>query len=204
MKFQSIKLASAVVAACLFVGCPSSDTDDAKPYGEAPVNTDTHGHDHDHGHEGPHGGHVIELTDDHSVHLEVTFNKADRSITLYVLGEDLKTPIPVKVDEIEFELDGEDGSETGLELTAQPLDGEAEGTSSVFVVAGDKVPAAIDDIEKLHGHVHITVDGKELLGELEHDHGHDDHDHDDHDHDKAKDEKKEDEQKPETETPEEN
>jgi hypothetical protein len=179
----------------LFVGCPSDKADDAKPYGDAPINTDTHGHHHDHHHEGPHGGHVIELTDDHSVHLEVTFNKDDRSITLYVLGEDLKTPIPVKVDEIQFELDAEDGSEIDLALTPQPLDGESEGTSSVFVVSGELVPATIDDIEKLHGHVHITVDGKELFGELDHDHDHDDHDHD-HDKAEAKDDNKADDETP--------
>ena len=202
MKFQTLKLATALLSVSLFVGCPADETSTSKttPYTEADKNTDDHGHSHEH-HEGPHGGHVIELTDDHSAHLEVTFAKADRAITIYVLGKDLDTPLPVKVDEIEFELEGEDDSEVELELTPQPLEGEAEGTASVFVVAGDKVPAAIDDIEKLHGHVHVTIDGKELLGELEHDHDEHDHEDDDHDHDDDEDdhdhdEKEKDETKP--------
>ena len=175
-----------VMVLALFTGCPAKEAE-YQDYSEAEQNED-HGHDHDHDHhEGPHGGHVIELTDDHSAHLEVTMGE-DRTITLYVLADDVETAIPVKVGDVIFELEGEDDSEMELEVTPMPLEGEPEGTSSVFVIKGDKVPATITDLEKLHGHVHITIDGKEYEGELEHDHDHEGHDHDegDHEHDDKK------------------
>lgn len=175
---------SAMVLA-LFAGCPAQDAE-YQEYSDAEQNED-HGHDHDHAHhEGPHGGHVIELTDDHSAHLEVTMGE-DRTITLYVLGEDVETAIPVAVGDVLFELEGEGDEEIELELTPMPAEGEPEGTSSVFVVKAENVPESVKDIEGLHGHVHITIDGKEYEGELEHDHDHEGHDHAEHDHEEGDD-----------------
>lgn len=172
-----------VMVLALFTGCPEKEAE-YQDYGDAEEN-----HDHDHHHEGPHGGHVIELTEDHSAHLEVTMGE-DRTITIYVLADDVETAIPVAVGDVIFELEGEDDSEIELELTPMPVEGEPEGTSSVFVVKADKVPEEITDIEKLHGHIHITIDGKEYEGELEHDHDHEGHDHEegdeDHEHEKEK------------------
>jgi len=172
-------LATLVLA--LFAGCPAQESE-VQEYSEADQNEDHHGHDHEHHHEGPHGGHVIELTDDHSAHLEVTMGD-DRTITLYVLGEDLETAIPVKIGDVLFELEGEDDSELELELSPMPAEGEPEGMSSVFYVSADKVPADIKDIEGLHAHVHITIDGEEYEGALEHDHDHEGHDHEGEEHD---------------------
>ena len=123
----------------------------------------------------------------------------DRTITLYVLGDDLETAVPIAVGDILFELEGEDDSEIELELTPMPAEGEPEGTSSVFVVAADKVPEAISDIEKLHGHVHVTIDGTEYEGALEHDHDHEGHDHAGHDHEDGDEDHKEGEEKAEAE-----
>lgn len=175
-----------VTVLAFFTGCPGEET---QTYSDAEQNVDggghDHGHDHDHGAEGPHGGHVIELGDE-AAHLEVTMGD-DRTITLYVLGADMETPLPVGVADVIFDLEDENDEETELELTAQPLEGEEEGHSSVFLVKGENVPEAIDDIEKLHGHVHVTIDGTEYEGELAHDHGEDhedgDHGHDDKDKD---------------------
>ncbi len=168
----------------LLTGCPAEET---QSYNDAEQNHETGGHDHshDHGAEGPHGGHVIELGEE-TAHLEVTMG-ADRTITVYVLGGDMESPMQVAVGDILFELEGEGDEEVELELTPMPLEGEEEGKSSVFVVKSDLVPEAVTDIEKLHGHIHITIDGTEYEGELEHDHGDDDHDHEEgeHDHEEA-------------------
>lgn len=176
---KTLQYGTAFCALLMFAGCKSEEA--PQNYGDAPPNTDTHGHDHDHDHaheHGPHGGHVIELASDHSFHGEVTFTAEGRKITIYILGSDLETAVPVDLDAVVFEIEGEkEGEEIALPLTAAPLEGEPEGKSSVFVVEGDKVPAAIDDIEKLHGHVHVTIDGKEYEGAISHDHDHD-HDHD--------------------------
>lgn len=187
MLHNGIRYTLALLALTLFVGCPAQE--DGVKYSDAEANTDTHGHDHDHGHhDGPHGGHVIELTDDHTVHAELTFDKAGPKITVYILGEDVETPLPVAIDAVHLDLEGDGDEEIEVALTPAPLEGEADGTSSVFVAEGDQVPAGIDDIEKIHGHLHVTVDGNELEGDIEHDHDHDEHDHeghdDDHDHKK--------------------
>ncbi len=178
------RILPAFCALALFIGCSGDKDGDYKPYGNAPKNTDTHGHDHDHHHEGPHGGHVIELTADHSFHGELTFAAEGRKITVYILGGDLETAVPVDLDAVELHLEVADG-EAELKLTAAPQAGDPEGKASVFVAEGDAVPASIDDIEKIHGHLHVTIDGKALSGDIVHD-----HDHDDHDHDHGKDEKK--------------
>jgi hypothetical protein len=171
-----------VMVLAFFAGCPGEQT---QTYNEAEQNVDDGGHDHGHDHdaEGPHGGHVIVLGDE-VAHLEVTMGD-DRTITVYVLGGDMVTPLPVAVADVIFELEDENDEETELELTAMPADGEEDGTSSVFVVKAEAVPEAISDIEKLHGHVHITIDGTDYEGELEHEHG--EHDHDDEDHDEEDD-----------------
>jgi hypothetical protein len=161
-----------VMVLALFTGCPAEDG--AQTYNEADPNVDGGDHGHDHGAEGPHGGHVIEIGDE-VAHLEVTMGE-DRTITVYVLGGDVETPLPVGVADVIFELEGEGDEEIELELTPTPAEGEAEGTSSVFVVKADLVPEAVSDIEKLEGHVHITIDDKEYEGSLDHDHDEEGHD----------------------------
>ena len=167
-----------VMVLAFFTGCPAED--ETQTYNEADPNVNG-GHGHSHDAEGPHGGHVIEIGEE-VAHLEVTMGE-DRTITVYVLGADIETPSPVAVTDVIFELEGENDEETELELTPMPLEGEEEGTSSVFVVKAETVPEAIDDIEKLHGHVHITIDGKEYEGELAHDHDEHGHEEDGEDHD---------------------
>jgi len=170
-----------VTVLAFFAGCTGDQT---QSYNEAEKNVDTGGHDHDHGHEGPHGGHVIEIGEE-VAHVEVKMAD-NRTITFFVLGPDVETAVPVAVEDILFELEGEGDEEIELELTPTPLAGEQEGHSSVFIVKGEIVPEAIVDIEKLHGHVHITIDGTPYEGHLKHDHGDEgdnDHDHADGDHD---------------------
>ncbi|QDT66698.1 hypothetical protein [Calycomorphotria hydatis] len=160
------------LALALVTGC--NQEGDYQEYNES----EEHAHDdeahHDHGHhEGPHGGHVIELTDDHSVHGE--FVIADGKGILYLLGGDLKTP--VMADAVNFNQGEHAEVEVDTVMTqVDPVDGKA----SVFEVDVTALPS--DDIEKVEGHFHVFSDGKEMMGKLSHDHGHDDHDHG-HDHD---------------------
>ncbi|MDA0832060.1 MAG: hypothetical protein O2955_02960 [Planctomycetota bacterium] len=186
--------ATLLTASLMFAGCGGDkeseyrelSSDDLK-IEETKIKEVAHHHDHDHEH-GPNGGHLIELGEE-EYHAEVVFDENSRKITVYILGADAKSAVPIAGDAIEFELE-EGDDEIELAIAAAPLDGEPEGQSSRFEIAGDVVPEKIKSEEDLEGHFHITIAGKEFMGELHHDdHGHDhgDHDHDhgdkDHDHD---------------------
>ena len=150
-------------------------TDDLKKE-EEKIKEAEHDHDHDHG---PNGGHLIELGEE-EYHAEVAFDTSSRKLTVYILGADAKSPLPIASDGVVFELE-EGKDELELAITAAPLEGEPEGKSSRFEVAGDTVPEHIKSEENLEGHLHITIEGKEFEGELHHE---EDHDHnDEHEHD---------------------
>lgn len=170
-------LSGLALAAFAVVGCDDGNYQD---YSKAPLSEE---HDHDHGHDhgghaGKYGGHVLELDDTHSHHAEMVFDSATRDITLYFYGSEIGVGKPAT--ELAFEIE-KDGAEVVLEAKASPLEGETEATASRFVIAGGQLPEAIKSEEQLDGHFHVTVDGKELVGEF-HAHSHDEHAHDDHGH----------------------
>ena len=179
--------AGALASCVLFLnGCQDSSTsDEYTDYAKAQVNQPAGGSEHHHAHgadeTGPHGGHVVAFAEDHSAHAEVTFDNETRTIMVYFFGHDFDEPMAVDIAEFEFELESGD-DELELDATPKPGDGEAEGKSSAFEIAGSLVPESIDDIESLHAHFHVTIDGNEFTGRLTHDHDdHDDHDdHEDH------------------------
>ncbi len=159
------------------IGC--GDTSSTyESYDEAATSDGSHGSSHSHEH-GPHDGHVLELASDHSVHGELCLDEGGKSMTFYVLGSDLKTPLPA--ESIKFEVDTDD-DEVELASTANPLEGEEEGKCSRFTVDSSSL-GELKDLESVHAHVHVMIDGKEFEGALEHNHGHGDegHGHDDHD-----------------------
>lgn len=166
--------ALAIVAWAVLVtpGCDDAGYDE---FSKAPLNkAQDHEHDHDHGaHEGKHGGHVIELDDTHSVHAELLFDSATRDITLYFYGSEIG--VAKAASELVFEIE-QDGKELVLESKAVPLDGETAEACSRFTVAGAGLPEAIKSEEQLDAHFHVTIDGKEFVGEL-HAHSHDEHAH---------------------------
>jgi hypothetical protein len=171
--------------AMAFVGCADEKGEDFTSYGDAAESDGSHG-GHSHAHEeGPHGGKILELTDNHSVHGELCLNEDGKGLTFYVLGGDLKTPKPA--ESFKFEIDEEAGEKV-LPSTPAPLDGEEDGKSSRFTI--DTTSLGEVDLDHMAAHVHVTIDGTEFEGGLAHDHDHGDHadhgdhdDHDDHDHD---------------------
>lgn len=159
-----------VVAAGYVVGCSSEQG--GTPYGEADQAPPSEEHHHHH-HEGPHGGHVVELSDDHSVHGEFVIDTEGNVARFYVLGEDLETP--VEATSVVLHSEGGEGEEIEIVFEAA---GEGEANNE-FTVALDQLPSS--NAEQIFGHFHVTVDGQDLSGDLNHDHDHD-HSHD-HDHD---------------------
>lgn len=138
-------------------------------------------HEHAHVH-GPNGGHVLELGDlgNEELHAEIAMDSASRKISVYLLDEAVKSAKPVENGVMSLAL-AVDGKETVLEMTAAPLEGETDGKSSRFELAGDKVPAAMSDLEALAGKLTLKVGDKDLTTSLkeehDHDHGHEGHAH---------------------------
>jgi hypothetical protein len=155
-----------VVAAGYVVGCSSQQG--GTPYSEAEQAPAAHD-EHEHHHEGPHGGHVVELGEDHSVHGEFVIDTEGKVARFYLLGEDLKTP--VEATAVSMHAEGQNGEEQ--EVTFEAAGGGEK--ASEFTVPLDQLPSS--DIEQIHGHFHVSAaDGKELSGDLAHDHDHE-HEH---------------------------
>ncbi len=117
--------------------------------------------------------HVIAVQENH-VYAEVSFDARAHELRVVLLKEDKETPVGIKRDAISFEMHyrGGDGGEeqASLSLSSDPQEGEKDGVSSRFVVAGESLPPAIDDIEDFHGTLSVDIDGAPHTGELKHNH----------------------------------
>ena len=166
------------------VGC-SSDDGQVYDAGDPMNHDDEHIHaEADHAEIGPHGGQILELTADHSVHGELVFAADDPARgRFYVLGGDLKTPVSVDRVALFFD-DPETGEETNVEADeVSGENGDSEWSFPLNLVPGDDA--------ELAGEIKVTVGENEMEGSFGHDHdehadhGHGDHDHAGHDHDDA-------------------
>jgi hypothetical protein len=187
MKLHSLVATAALLGLLVWIGGCGSKGDDFQEYGQAPERPAAGGHDHDHAHaHGPNGGHLIELGDE-EYHAELVFDEKTRATKLFILGPDAKTPVAIAAEGLTLHLDiGE--KHTHLELVPAPAEGDPEGKSSCFAIAGEAVPAELDSEEKFEGHFDVEINGKPYEGEITHGAGHA-HDHTDHDHAKPAGEK---------------
>ena len=112
---------------------------------------------HSHG-AGPHGG---ALTDwgGGAYHVEFTVDHGKKEATVYILGGDEKTPAPIKAEKIQLAIND---PMTEMDLTAQPLEGEAEGTSSRFVGTHD----TIGIVQEFAGTISGTIEGTPYAGDF--------------------------------------
>ena len=131
--------------------------------------------EHHHHHEpGPHGGIVADL-ENHQYRLEITYAKDPRAITVYVLEHENDNLAALDAQVITLELEGE-GDPAPVSLAADPQEKDPEGKASRFKVTGAAIPESIQDVEDIHGHLVVTIDGKPLEAEISHDHeGHHEH-----------------------------
>lgn len=163
--------ASAAICCGLLWGCVGESDNYSTLKPEEHVENED-GHEH-HAH-GPHGGHILELGDQHA---ELAMG-ADRVVSVYLLGDDAQTATPVAIEGTSAHLHLHIGDkEQEVELTAAPLEGEAEGQTSRFVSTAEAVPAAIADIEGIEGEVFVKIGETEKTAEIGHDHGHEGHAH---------------------------
>jgi len=170
MKRIPLSICFALALSFSLVGCTGGD-DSYKPLTEADDVENTHvddHHHHDHA-SGPNGGHILEFGDYHG---EITMGE-DRVVSVYVLGDDAKTAVPVADGSVTLKLTvGEETQE--IALTAAPLEGEADGQSSRFTAAADAIPESVKDIEGIAGSIDLKVGDKTHTAKVSHDHhGHD-------------------------------
>jgi hypothetical protein len=148
----------------LVAGCgPAVDT--PQPKSEPGANAVHHA---DHG-AGPHGG---TLTDwgGGTYHVEFTVNHDKQEATVYILGSDEKSPAPIKADALLLSIDEPPFQ---VKLTAQPLEREAQGTSTRFVGQHENLGI----VQEFSGTISGQVEGTPYAGDF-HEEAHSaDHDH---------------------------
>lgn len=128
-----------------------------------------HGHDHpDHG-AGPHGGTLVDWGGG-AYHVEFTVDHDKKETMVYLLGSDEKSPAPIKAEKIHLVIDD---PMTELDLTAQPLEGEAKGMSSRFVGTHDTLGIVREFSGTISGEIEgtpYTKDFKEVPHGADHKH----------------------------------
>jgi hypothetical protein len=113
--------------------------------------------EHHHG-AGPHGGTITDWGGG-KYHVEFTVDHNKKEATIYILGGDQKTPAPVKASKLLLSLND---PAFQVELTAQPLEGEAQGTSSRFVGQHEN----LGRMQEFAGTISGEVDGTPYAGDF--------------------------------------
>ena len=125
-----------------------------------------HGHDHGptgeddgHSHAAPHGGHVVDVGAG-IAHLEVLHDDAAGTVTVYVLGKDVKTAVAL-AKPMTLKLATDEGPE---ELTGELL-ADHEPANSAFSWTSPALEG-----EGATGRFSLELDGKSYSPDFEHDH----------------------------------
>ncbi len=126
--------------------------------------------EHAHPHNGPHGGILIELGEE-EYHAELAHDDATKTVTIYVLGKDAKTAVPIAETELTLNLVIA-GEPLQSKFAAAPQDGDPAGQASRFTLVDEKVLEA-HDAKTTTGRLNITIAGKPYVGKLDNaEHGH--------------------------------
>jgi hypothetical protein len=166
-----------LVGALLLAGC-NQPAAPSKAVGMSTlsVKAPTKEHEHEHG-PGPHKGTVFDFG---KYHAEFTVDHAKKEVTLYILGDDADTPVPVTADKLDLTI--KDPAFT-VELKPMPDAKDPKGKCSRFVAKDDRFGKE----QEFAGTVAGVIDGKPTSDKFEEK---DEHDHKDEKKDAKKDEKK--------------
>lgn len=159
LTLTSLILGLAGIGMTVLSGC-------GKPDAPAPATSSTesaeHGHDHGeggHSHDNaPHGGTLADWGGG-DYHVEFTVDHDKQQAVVYVLGDDAKTPQPVRAQTVLLSIAEPDFQ---VELAADPLAGEGDGTSSRF--AGTHENLGI--VREFQGTISAEVDGTPYVAEF--------------------------------------
>ena len=149
----------------LAVGCGGGDQPAPKPSTPTPAAStpakDDHGHKHAGHGTGPHEGTLADWGGG-KFHVEFIVDHDKQEATVYVLGSDEKTAAPIKAADGKLLLSIKEPP-FQVDLTATPLDGEAEGTASRFVGKHEKLGV----VQEFAGTISGEVEGTPYAGEFQ-------------------------------------
>jgi hypothetical protein len=146
-------MAAFAALALLAPGCPPPAADRPGDGTTTPATSEEHRHG-----SGPHGGAVADWGGG-EYHVEFTVDHDTKESAVYILGGDAKTPAPVKAPSLTLAIDD---PVFEVELAAQPLEGEAEGTSSRFVGRHENLGI----VREFSGTITGVVDGVPYAGQF--------------------------------------
>jgi hypothetical protein len=92
-------------------------------------------------------------------HVEFAVDHESKEAAVYILASDEKSPAPIRADKIQLWISD---PMTEMELLANPLEGEAEGTSSRFVGTHE----TIGIVREFSGTISGVVDGTPYTGDF--------------------------------------
>ena len=113
------------------------------------------GHSHDNP---PHGGTYVDWGNG-KYHVEFTVNHDKQEATVYILGDDAVTALPIDATEIQLAINE---PKFQIALKATPMDGEAEGVSSRFVGTHE----GLGVVREYEGTIFGNTGGKQYSGVL--------------------------------------
>lgn len=159
--------ASLLFTLTLALGCGGGDQ--PAPAKTSPAKDD---HSHAHGHDGhgagPHDGTLADWGGG-KYHVEFCVDHDKQEATVYVLGDDEKTAVPIKAETILLNIKA---PKFQVELAATPLDGEAEGTASRFVGKHESLGKVQEFAGSISGEVDGTPYAVDFKEEPHGEHGH--------------------------------
>ena len=157
LRNQSVQVVIALALSLAFAGCKGKTEEEFKTQEKGKTVSAPEVHHHDYG-PGPHEGKMADLGDDHSLVAEITFSKDPREIRVYILDHNnQEKAMPIAAASMTLELHAEGGEEQPVTLSADPQDGDGEGKASQFVLKGEAIPEAIQDLDDIEGHLEAKV-----------------------------------------------
>ncbi len=149
-----------VVLVVISAGCqPSAPPATTAPASPAATASKVGQAGHGHG-AGPHEGTLADWGGG-KYHVEFTVDHELQTTTVYVIGSDEKTPAPIKTADGKLLLTISEPA-FQIELTAKPLAGETEGTSSRFVGKNEKLGV----VQEFAGTISGDVNGTPYAGDF--------------------------------------
>ncbi len=159
-KFEMTLSLLAIGALVAFVGCNGSKPEPASSAPAATSSSEEHGHDHPHsGHgAGPHDGTLADWGGG-KYHVEFTVDHDKQEATVFILGDDEKTPVPIKAEEIQLSI-----TDPAMQVTlkAASQEGDPEGSASRFV--GNHESLGV--VQEYAGTITGVVDGTPYSGDF--------------------------------------
>ena len=169
MKKLSYRVLLCLLTAAL--GCnPSTSSPEVNDGPADSSATDDHGHEHaggnshDHSVEGhahgagPHGGSVADWGGG-KYHVEFTVDHANQQATVYILGSDETTPVPIDAEAIELSI-----TDPAMQVTlnAEPQEGDPDGEASRYVGTHE----GLGVVQEYAGTITGVVDGTPYSGDF--------------------------------------